>query len=64
MYLCREIGNFSLPKIGYEFGKRDHTTVMHACSKIDTEIKNNYKLKNKINVIATDGNWSYTRLIK
>ena len=32
-------------KIGDEFGKRDHTTVMHACSKIDAEIKNNSSTK-------------------
>ena len=35
MYLCRVIANSSFPKIGDEFGKRDHTTVMHAYKKID-----------------------------
>ena len=30
-------------KIGDSFGKRDHTTVMHACSKIETEIRSNTK---------------------
>lgn len=34
MYLSRELTDMSLPKIGNEFGGRDHTTVMHACSKI------------------------------
>ena len=34
MYLCRELTEMSLPKIGHEFGKRDHTTVMHADRKI------------------------------
>lgn len=34
MYLCRELTEMSLPKIGQEFGGRDHTTVMHADRKI------------------------------
>ncbi len=34
MYLCRELTDLSLPKIGQQFGNRDHTTVMHADKKI------------------------------
>ena len=34
MYLCREITDASLPRIGEEFGGRDHTTVMHACDRV------------------------------
>ena len=45
MYLCRDLGNMPFTKIGEAFGKRDHTTVMHACSKIDSEIKNNTNTK-------------------
>jgi len=41
MYLCREILNLSLPKIGESFGGRDHTTVMFACNKIKKEIAAN-----------------------
>ena len=36
MYLCRELTDMSLPKIGQQFGGRDHTTVMHADRKIRT----------------------------
>lgn len=39
MYLCRDIAQMQLAKIGDSFGKRDHTTVMHACRKIENEIK-------------------------
>ncbi len=34
MYLCRELTDLSLPKIGQQFGGRDHTTVMHADRKV------------------------------
>ncbi len=39
MFLCREIANMSYPQIGVDFGGRDHSTVMHACRKIEKEIK-------------------------
>ncbi len=45
MYLCRSVGQMSFPKIGDEFGKRDHTTVMHAYKKIENEIKENTNTK-------------------
>lgn len=45
MYLCRNVAQMSLPQIGNDFGKRDHTTVMHACNKIETEIKTNSNTK-------------------
>ncbi len=48
MYLSRELTINSLPKIGNEFGGRDHTTVMHAYEKIQEAINTNDDLKDKI----------------
>ena len=45
MYLCRDVAQISTPKIGQAFGKRDHSTVMHACNKIASEIKENSNTK-------------------
>lgn len=44
MFLCRELTDLSLPKIGEEFG-RDHTTIMHAYEKISSEMKIDIQLK-------------------
>lgn len=41
MYLCRDLTDLSLPKIGDEFGGRDHTTVIHGIDKIIEEIQLN-----------------------
>lgn len=48
MYLSRELTDLSLPKIGDEFGGRDHTTVIHACDKISGNIEEDNDLKTKI----------------
>lgn len=48
MYLSRELTDLSLPKIGEQFGGRDHTTVIHAYDKISKEIEDDAKLKRKI----------------
>ncbi len=45
MYLCRDISAMSFPQIGNDFGKRDHTTVMHAYTKIEKKIKENPNTK-------------------
>ena len=44
MYLSRELTDFSLPKIGSEFGGRDHSTVIHAHEKISTMLKDDQSL--------------------
>ena len=48
MYLSRELTDSSLPKIGNEFGGKDHTTVLHAIDKIETELKKDTDLQNDI----------------
>ena len=53
MFLCRDLANMPFTKIGDAFGKRDHTTVMHACSKIDSEIKNNTNTKLIVDSVKT-----------
>ena len=54
MYLCRELTDLSLPKIGDEFGGRDHTTVIHAYDKISTDVNNNSEFKRKLEDIVKE----------
>ncbi|WP_219619935.1 chromosomal replication initiator protein DnaA [Bacillus sp. V33-4] len=51
MYLSRELTDFSLPKIGEEFGGRDHTTVIHAHEKISKLVQTDATLQNQIKEI-------------
>lgn len=48
MYLCRELTDLSLPKIGQEFGGRDHTTVMHAYRKIRDQMSEQRAIFDKV----------------
>ncbi|MGI9084711.1 MAG: chromosomal replication initiator protein DnaA [Aeromicrobium sp.] len=48
MYLCRELTDMSLPKIGQEFGGRDHTTVMHAERKIRKLMAEKHAVYNQV----------------
>ena len=48
MYLSRELTDFSLPKIGEEFGGRDHTTVIHAHMKIQTDMSEDSIFKQEV----------------
>lgn len=52
MYLSRKMTDMSLPKIGDEFGGRDHTTVIHAYEKISGAIKTDDSLTNAIKIIT------------
>ena len=51
MYLCREVADMSFPAIGKDFGGRDHSTVLHAYSKIKDEYDNNADTKDLIDDI-------------
>jgi chromosomal replication initiator protein len=53
MYLSRELTDFSLPKIGEEFGGRDHTTVIHAHEKIEKLLKVDQHLQEEIKRIRS-----------
>ena len=44
IYLCRELTEYSLTEIGQVFGDRDHTTVLHSCSKIEEESRSDSNL--------------------
>jgi chromosomal replication initiator protein len=45
MYLIREETDTSLPQIGELLGGRDHTTIMHGCDKIGTQIETDEQLR-------------------
>ena len=53
MYLCREMTNLSLPKIGQLFGNRDHTTVMYANKKITELMKERRSIYNQVTEITS-----------
>ena len=48
MYICRTVLEETLPKIGAEFGGKNHTTVMHSVEKIRREIASDEQLKNEV----------------
>jgi chromosomal replication initiator protein len=53
MYLCRELTELSLPKIGQTFGGRDHTTVMHADRKIRSLMAERMSVYNQITELTS-----------
>ena len=52
MFLCRKYTSYSLPKIGREFGGRDHTTVLHSVDKIKYMLKSDFSLNSDIETIT------------
>ena len=51
MFLSRDVLNESYQRIGLEFGGRDHSTVMHSCEKIESDIKTNKSIRETIEKI-------------
>jgi len=51
MYLCRQLTDESFPRIGIEFGGKNHTTVIHSCNKIEKEMQNNKELRESIKIM-------------
>lgn len=54
IYLCRTYTDESFPKIGLEFGNRDHSTIIHACDKIKKDLKVNNQLREIIKEIKNN----------
>jgi chromosomal replication initiator protein len=54
MYLCRQHTDLSLPKIGAEFGGRDHTTVLHAVDKIKTLMRSDAHVYQQVASLSQD----------
>ncbi|MFK8182824.1 MAG: chromosomal replication initiator protein DnaA [Phormidesmis sp.] len=52
MYLMRQHTNLSLPKVGEQFGGKDHTTVMYSCDKVTQTIKRDLNLAQKIREVS------------
>ena len=52
MYLCRELTDLSLPKIGQQFGNRDHTTVMYANNKINQLLAERRSVYNQVSELT------------
>lgn len=54
MYLAREMTSLTLPDIGDHFGGRDHSTVIHACGKVEADLKKNQNVKNLLQKLVLD----------
>ncbi|MBQ8892708.1 MAG: chromosomal replication initiator protein DnaA [Bacilli bacterium] len=56
MYLSRDVLNESFQRIGLEFGGRDHSTVMHSCEKIESDIKSTKSIRETVDKIKKNIN--------
>ena len=54
MYLCRDLTDLSLPKIGRVFGGRDHTTVLHAIDKVKRLMQSDRQLFERVTALSQD----------
>lgn len=54
MFLSRDLTNLSLPEIGGYFGGRDHTTVLHACNKLEKDMASKEDIKQLIEKLSAD----------
>ncbi len=52
MYLCRELTDLSLPKIGQAFGGRDHATVIHSVEKVKRVIRSDLTVYNRVQSLS------------
>ncbi len=52
MYLCRELTDLSLPKIGKVFGGRDHTTVLHALDRVTNFMQSDQRIFDKVTALS------------
>lgn len=54
MFLSRDVLNESYQRIGLEFGGRDHSTVMHSCEKIESDVKTNKSIRETVEKIKNN----------
>ncbi len=52
MYLCRELTDLSLPRIGQNFGNRDHTTVMHAVDRVKKLMQSDQRIFDQVTALS------------
>lgn len=52
MYLCRDLTDLSLPKIGHQFGSRDHTTVIHSVEKVRKLLQTDREVFDRVNKLS------------